>query len=194
MQLMIKIFIYLFSLIPLFFYWIIDEINLENIHFNISSILKEKDKIIKQNISVIVLLFLIAMLFFIHCILSSDFKKISKDVPIEIKKIKNKKYETLVFFTTYLFPLIDSDLSHLRGIIKIIFLLLIIGCILIKTEYYCYSPTLSILGYKLYKIKYIENEKEKMKIILTKDLLVLGDKIKKIEISNDLIIGKKAKK
>ncbi|MDO7786065.1 anti-phage protein KwaA [Desulforamulus aquiferis] len=100
-------------------------------------------------IPIISLFFLFIGLFYV---LRFRYKlKGSNNSYFRIKKIRNKNYEHLTFLTTYIIPLICLDLSDLRYIIVLMFLLVIIGIIYIKTDMFYANPTLALLGYQLYE-------------------------------------------
>lgn len=74
-------------------------------------------------------------------------------LPLKILKVENINYEHLTFLTTYIIPLICIDIKQLRYFIVFVILLVIIGCIYIKTNLFYANPTLALLGYYIYKVE-----------------------------------------
>lgn len=185
---MTKLFIYALSLVPLLIYWAIENLNLIELK---PSLLDNYIEFALINQFSLISLLVMLVLLEIQFIIERKRNKIAKGLSIKIKEIENKKQEPLIFLMTYIFPIMGSDISSNKGVIKSIFLIILIGSILLKTEYYCYSPTLSLLGYRVYEIKFVECQKIQIKTVLIRGYLKKEDVIKKIDISEHLLIGYK---
>jgi len=74
-------------------------------------------------------------------------------LPIRITNIKNINYEHLTFLSTYIIPLVCLDFTKPRYFIVFTVLLIIIGLIYIKTDLFYANPTLSLLGFYIYKVE-----------------------------------------
>lgn len=74
-------------------------------------------------------------------------------LPIKITNIENINYEHLTFLTTYIIPLICIDITKPQYFIVFSLLLIIIGFIYVKTDLFYANPTLSLLGYYIYKVE-----------------------------------------
>ena len=102
----------------------------------------------------------------------------------------------LNFFLTLILPLLVNDITTWNGLIMMFCLVLIIVCLLSKTNLYYQNPVLIILKYKVYRFEFFDNERldPEQYIGLTRKTIVEGDFIryKKIE-DNILIIGKENK-
>ncbi len=99
--------------------------------------------LIRRNIIAIIALLLLVYGF----ILTKKFKYKWKGVvqpSVNILSIKNENYEYLTFLTTYIIPLVCIDLSSFRYIIVLTLLLIIIGYIFIKMDFYLGNPTLAV--------------------------------------------------
>ncbi len=121
----------------------------------------------------------------IYCRFDSNVKNIYNP-PFVIKEVKNQSFEHIVFLTTYIIPLIAFDLSNLRNVVALVVLLVVIGWIIIKTELYFGNPTLALLGYKLYKVKFESRNDEIM--CITKDKLVATSLVKWIELDKGIYV------
>ena len=102
---------------------------------------------------------------------------------VEIVEINNLNFENLTFLATYIIPLVCFDLEiHLeegRNFIMLILVLVLIGWIYVKTNIFYTNPTLAVLNFKIYKVKFQRANKgavEEM-IVVTKSVLKKGDSI-----------------
>lgn len=109
----------------------------------------------------------------------------SKKIPVQILKIEDVNYEHLTFLTTYIIPLICFNLTSARYIFALVFLLIVIGIIYVKTDKFYANPTLAVLGYRLYKvtIKTRLSIKEDI-IIITKNRLSESDQIRMLDLDD----------
>jgi hypothetical protein len=74
-------------------------------------------------------------------------------LPIEAIKVKNINSEYLAFLTTYIIPLVLVDFSSKRQITILVFILLVVGVIYVKTNMFYSNPTLALLGYRIYEVE-----------------------------------------
>ncbi|WP_338337291.1 anti-phage protein KwaA [Marseilla massiliensis] len=74
--------------------------------------------------------------------------------PITITEISNVNSEIMSFVAAYFFPLVGFNYSTTwKHVVVLAGLFVLIGAIYIKGDIYYCNPTLSILGYRTYKIK-----------------------------------------
>lgn len=109
----------------------------------------------------------------------------SRNLPVKVTEIKNENYEYLTFLTTYIVPLVCVNLDELRYIIVLFVLLIIMGIIFVKSDFYLGNPTLALMNYKLFRIKYKLDGKEYEKLVVTKDKLQVNDYIESIPFDNN---------
>ncbi|WP_082473585.1 MULTISPECIES: anti-phage protein KwaA [Xanthomonas] len=99
------------------------------------------------------------------------------DLPREVLKAEDVNYEHLTFLTTYIIPIISFNLSSSRYVVCVGILLTIIGVIYIKTDRFYSNPTLAVLGFRLYKLKFDGSDEDFVVItrsrIKVKDLVCL---------------------
>ena len=118
----------------------------------------------------------------------------SKKLPAKIEKIEDLNYEHLTFLTTYIIPLICFNLASTRYILALIFLLIVIGVIYVKTDKFYANPTLAVLGYRLYKVTVTTRTTKKEKIVvITKDRLMESDQIRMLDLDEKVCFGRKIK-
>jgi hypothetical protein len=95
-----------------------------------------------------------------------------------IEEIENLNFENLTFLATYIIPLVAFDLDfHLRenrNFMILILVLILIGWIYIKTNIFYTNPTLSILNFRIYKIK---TNKRQNAIVISMAKLNIDDMI-----------------
>lgn len=84
-----------------------------------------------------------------------DFRFVLKgatNMPFIITKIESINYEHLTFLTTYIVPLVCFNFDNIRYQIVLLFLLIVICAIYVRTDLFYANPTLALLGFKIYKI------------------------------------------
>ena len=88
-------------------------------------------------------------------------------ISFKVIKIENINYEYTSFLTSYIIPLIGLNLNGMQQITIIIFLLIVIGIIYVKTNLFYSNPVLALFGFHLYKVDgSFKNNKQKNGIIL----------------------------
>lgn len=107
-----------------------------------------------------------------------DYKivKSAPNLPQQVKKINDLNYETVAFLVTYIIPLLffimDFDIGNTRNLIMFFAILFIIGVIYINTNLFYTNPSLSILGYRIYKVT---TEQVEDMVVIIKGKLKLND-------------------
>ncbi len=112
----------------------------------------------------------------------------NKHLPEEIKQIENVNWEHLTFLTTYIIPFVTFNFNEDKNELILFILLVIIGCIYIKTNIFHTNPTLALLGYNIYKVS---TENRKNIIIISKRTLTKEDKIRVKLLSDNIYIADK---
>ena len=107
------------------------------------------------------------------------------DLPVNIESVEEKNYDYLTFLTTYIIPFACLDLDNISNIITLILLLLVIGSILVKSNFYLANPTLALFNYRLYTVKYCVDGNERTITVLSKDKLKTGDYINTIRFDDN---------
>lgn len=125
-----------------------------------------------------------------------DFRFQMKGTPelsFKITELENIDYEHLTFLTTYIIPLVCFQFENSRYILTFIIILFVIGLIYIRTDLFYANPTLAILGFRIYKIKgeFRNGEIRKGKILITKNVLNVDDRIKYFKIDERIYYASK---
>ena len=76
---------------------------------------------------------------------------------IAILQCESIEYENLAFLTTYIIPLAGIDVNTTRGLIIVLILLIAVGIIHAKTDRFYTNPTLSLIGFRIYKVVLSDN-------------------------------------
>ncbi|MDG3438061.1 hypothetical protein P5E63_19480 [Vibrio parahaemolyticus] len=149
--------------------------------------------LISKNIIPLVALFF--LLFGVFFYIRFDYRiSGSKKLPSKIEKIEDLNYEHLTFLTTYIIPLICFNLSSPRYVFALMFLLIVIGIIYVKTDKFYANPTLAVLGYRLYKVKVRTRAEVKENIVvITKERLSESDQIRMIYLDDKVSFARKIK-
>lgn len=112
------------------------------------------------------------------------------NIPIKIESIENVNYEYFALLVTII-SLIAFDFTTIRGVILLVVLLIILCAIFNKTEMFYSNPSFALLGFHIYKAS-TNNEALKNKILITKDKIKAGDKVKYLKISDNVYFTKKS--
>ena len=104
----------------------------------------------------------------------------TRDLPIRITGVESENFEYLTFLTTYIIPLVCINLDEKRYVIVLFVLLVIIGVIFIKSDFYLGNPTMALMNYRLYKIQYMDNDILEERLVITKEKLQPGDYVEAI--------------
>lgn len=99
-----------------------------------------------------------------------------------IKSVKNENYEIMTFVATYIVPLACINLLDFKYFIIFILLIIVLGIITAKMNLYMANPTLSLFGYKLYSVEVSDPKSPGEYIVISRDELVVGDKIEWISL------------
>ena len=114
-------------------------------------------------------------------------------MPSKIISIKKEKELSLVFFATYILPLVTIDIKSFNDFLSFFIILISIFILCWKTDLWYTNPILSILGYKIYTIKYEDknNGKIKEETMISKDNINLEDDIEKRYIIDEVVYARK---
>lgn len=100
------------------------------------------------------------------------------DTPKKIVKIDNINENFIVFFTTYIIPLLDWDLTSLRDLVILMTIVVVNGWLLIKTNLYYQNPILAMMGFNIYKAKLGSQGHEFETILISEKKLKEGDTVR----------------
>ena len=106
---------------------------------------------------------------------------------IKITHVKSKTADQLDFLTTSILPLIAFNLGGYKSYIVISIILISMGFIYIKTEKYCQSPILSILGFNLYSVTYTINGNDIKANVLSLKNITTGTSVRWVRLSENVI-------
>lgn len=118
------------------------------------------------------------------------FKELDGDFasPKTIKTVENISNNHLSFLATYILPFVTFDFKDSRNWIILIFMLIVIGIIYVKTNFFYTNPTLSLFGVYVY---YITFEKDDIKIIaISRRKLNINDVVKRRLIDENIYFVK----
>lgn len=112
-------------------------------------------------------------------------------LPIAIISVENVNADFVSFFMTLL-AVIAFDLTTIRGAIFFVMVLVLFGCLFVKTELFYSNPCFAILNYHIYRVSSKDNAIPKKSIVICRDKLNDGDYINKIKLSEHVFYCKKA--
>lgn len=191
----IKILLYILSLWLLFFSLFVMSWDTAFLHdsfkyifgngdFHFSLILKMKTRNFVFVISI--LLMLVGFLgFFIFYMKTSA----GWSGPVIAEGVTNENHEHLEFLTTYVMPLVFTDVNSKRTAFNLLVMIIAIGAIYIRTNKFYSNPSLAIIGFKIYKSK-IKGEGDKSYIIICKGSISENTAMKYIKLDDDTLLVK----
>ena len=103
--------------------------------------------------NIFTILFLI--LFIVSLVMKVRFGKSLQGVTCissKIRNVKNLNYNYLMFFTTYIIPLICFDVQETRDCVLLLVLLIVLCTLFLKTNVYYQNPILAFMGLNLYEV------------------------------------------
>lgn len=158
-----------------------DYIFTENFTFPISSLRV-------RNIVFIVSLVFIFIGAIILIILANSFGS-GWSVACTVSDISNENHEHLEFLTTYIMPLVFTDVDSKRTVLNLGLMIFVIGAIYVKTNRFYSNPSLAILGFRIYKAN-VHDRGVKKCTIICRGVLKSTDSIKYIKIDDETDLAK----
>jgi len=104
-----------------------------------------------------------------------------------IEDVCDENHEHLAFLTTYIMPLVFTDVDKKRTAINLAVMIIAIGIIYVKTNRFYSNPSLAVLGYRIYKAK-IKNQPNKSFVLVCRGRLMDGSKIQYIKLDDDTLL------
>jgi hypothetical protein len=105
----------------------------------------------------------------------------SKQGPWQIMTIENMSFENLGFLATYIVPLLcfdlDFDLDKARNTLMLLLVLILIGAVYIKANLYYTNPSLALMNFRVYRITYQDQSMIKSAIVLSREKLLISDRV-----------------
>ena len=139
------------------------------------------------NIPTFICLFFIILGFVIYKLY---FKELNGEFahPKTIKTVENISNNHLSFLATYILPFVTFDFKDERNWIILIFMLVVIGIIYVKANFFYTNPTLSLFGVYVYNVSF---EKDDNKIIaISRGKLKPGNIVKRRLIDENIYFVK----
>lgn len=141
----------------------------------------------KYNIPTIICLFFIFLGLIIYKLY---FKELNGEFAHSktIKSVENISNNHLSFLATYILPFVTFDFNDERNWIILIFMLVVIGIIYVKANFFYTNPTLSLFGVYVYNVRF---EKDESTIIaISRKKLKPGDIVKRRLIDENIYFVK----
>ena len=135
----------------------------------------------------IILLGLAGYLYFKNCLNNA------KRLPVVIEECESVNYENLSFLATYVIPLVCFPMTTYREIVVLFIVIIIIGCIFVKTNLYYTNPVLLFIGFNVYSVKWKDKDDYKEGIVIVKGKLKVSDTIQYMNLSDNVYFVKRVK-
>lgn len=122
-----------------------------------------------------------------------DYLKNAKRLPVEIEDCESVNYENLSFLATYIIPLVCFPMDTEREIFVLFAVIIIIGCIFVKTNLYYTNPSLVLMGFNVYSVRCKNNRAFKNGVVIVKGKLKANDTIKYMSLSDNVYFVRRVK-
>lgn len=176
------------SYLPLFILIIVRQVSENIVYLNYASFsfLSLKLFFLKFGLSFILILVSIIGLFGYWQTLGNIEEVAKNGNPITVKDVKNKNSEAIGYIATYIIPFLFQSFNGWYECLSVLFLMAIIYRIYINSSLLLINPLLSF-RFAIYEIEYIENEKNKNGLIISRNKCLQDDvDIKIYEIGHKL--------
>ena len=184
----LKLCLYLISLWILLFMLIVLKADMSEIGCNMTWIVWKS--VLVKNIVPCICIILI-LLGGIGYIIFRDMLKNAKDLPVKIEQCESINYENLSFLATYIIPMVCFPMETGREIFVLFAVIIIIGCIFVKTNLYYTNPSLVLMGFNIYNITCQSNGGFGQGIVIVHGKLKKDDTIKYLSLSDNIYFARR---
>lgn len=184
----LKLSLYLISLWILLFMLIILKADVINIKWPMT---KKMFKQLISNNAIPLFCLLLIFLGIIGYIFFLDSLNNAKNLPVEIEECESVNYENLSFLATYIIPLVCFPMETEREIFVMFSVIIVIGCIFVKTNLYYTNPSLVLLGFNVYKVTCKSKNAFGTGIVIIKGKLNAKDSIKYMSLSDNVYFARR---
>lgn len=116
------------------------------------------------------------------------FSEISGDLPSKVVSVSEDKEASLSFFLTYVLPISIYQLDNVRNVVAFVLIVVLMFALMSKTNLFYANPILCLIGYRVYHIKYMNDDTEK--IVLSLDDIKADVYTSTSIIESNVLIGK----
>lgn len=127
----------------------------------------------------------------ISYIIFLDMLSNAKSLPVEIKKCESINYENLSFLATYIIPMVCFPMETDREIFVLFAVIIIIGCIFVKTNLYYTNPSLVLLGFNIYRVTWQSEHGSGQGIMIAHGKLNINDTIRYLSLSDNVYFARR---
>jgi hypothetical protein len=104
-----------------------------------------------------------------------------------LEDVCDENHEHLAFLTTYIMPLVFTDVDKKRTAINLAVMIIAIGIIYVKANKFYSNPSLAVLGYRIYKAQ-IKFQSNKTFVLVCHGRLKNDSKIQYIKLDEDTLL------
>src|SRR5690554_30591 len=184
MRLTIQILLFVISYVPLYFILFFQNLD-DKLWSKANQFIGLKEALILNKVSLAFLILIIGSVSLYFILYKIVIK--SSHEEIQVVSIQDNHAEHLSYLATYILPFIGLKFDTWQNILSTVALFYILGHIYIKTNLILTNPTLTLFGYHISKI---ENDKEKMKIIIHKQALKKEQTEKVVHLTSNVYLQK----
>lgn len=186
--LLLKLSLYCISLWILMFMLIVLKIEIPEV--GEKSRIEFAFELVESNVFSIICLCII-LLGLVGYVYFKDSLKNAKRLPVEIEYCESINYENLSFLATYVIPLVCFPIEENKEMFVLFAVIVIIGCIFVKTNMYYTNPSLVLLGFNVYSVKCKDDIGFGSGIVIVKGRLNKNDSIKYMSLSDNVYFARR---
>ena len=110
----------------------------------------------------------------------------AKSLPVKIEQCESINYENLSFLATYIIPMVCFPMETDIEIFVLFAVIIIIGCIFVKTNLYYTNPSLVLLGFNIYRVTWQSVQGSEQGIMIVHGKLNINDTIRYLPLSDNV--------
>ncbi|HFY4908319.1 TPA: anti-phage protein KwaA [Salmonella enterica subsp. enterica serovar Typhimurium] len=110
-------------------------------------------------------------------------------VACTVSDVRNESHKHLEFLTTYVMPLVFTDVNSKRTMLNLLIMIVAIGMIYVKTNRFYSNPSLALLGFRIFKAN-INDRGTKEFVIICHGEIDNNSRIKYIKLDNNTCLAK----
>lgn len=147
-----KVAMFNLSLFPLYIILFIQHFDVSHIHF-LDSFLELKlfiKTVVYPNGLILFIVVVLVLLGLLGLYLFKNNLQYGREDAQIFNNIKSKEFEHLTFIATYVLPLLAYQIKDVKSFIVFLLLLILIGFLYVKLNWYYLNPVLLLFGYSIY--------------------------------------------
>lgn len=150
-----KVAMFNLSLLPLYLILFVQHFNVKA--FAVPSSCSDLKSIViavfHSNAFILALVVLLVLTGLVALYVFQNIIKYGREDSVHLTNVNSKEFEHLTFVATYVLPLFAYQIKNIQSFIVFVLLLVLIGSLYVKSNWYYLNPVLLFFGYSIYSAK-----------------------------------------